>query len=545
MKVKVKLPLIIALMSTLPILLVALFSYFFVLDLSQQHYAQLIDNQSNASEKHLADFYSFQADNLHFATQLPPYQNLLLAAQSPEDERYQEALAIATELQLMAKNTNNYLDQSLLLNNDGLVLSASSEELVGQNLAHHPAFLQGRYSSGVASAVEPAENGQKIMLAKAVVDGENRQLGVMMRLINLDFLSRYIHSLEIGETGYLYVLDKEGNTLSHYYDDRVSLTPAADSDLRGLDALIETIRGGQIAQTPTSFFDYTLHGQKIQANYQYDPVSGWTVVAAIPYEEIYGSARLINLSIVLIALSVMVISLGVGLWVIRGVTKPLAYFNEKIKSIAAGNLHEPCTYTGKDEFAELCHSTNQMTQNLLLSQQALSSAAMTDTLTGLPNRKAIYATMDTLFSGEKQQAALLIDLDGFKDVNDTLGHDYGDDVLVSVAKVLQNEQRETVFPCRLGGDEFFLFVSAYQSEEEVMELAFRILHNIQRITTAKEATICISASIGVAYAEPADKNKSRLMKKADLAMYEIKKSGKSMCKAFDNHDSGIYLFTEE
>lgn len=534
-------------MSTLPILLVALFCYFFVLDLSTRHYGRLIENQSTASEKHLADFYSYQADNLMFASQLAPYQNLLLAAQqqSGEPEAYEAALATATDIQLMAKNTNSYLDQSYLLNNDGIVLSATQEETVGQSLSQHPAFMAATFTSREASAVVEEAGVKKIMLARAVTDGQGRQLGVMMRLINLDFVSRYIDNLEIGEAGYLYILDGKGDTLSHYYDDRVSLSPAPGSELRSLDGLTESIRQGAIRQRPTGSFDYTLRGERIRASYQYDPISGWTVVAAMPYSEIYGSARLINTYIVIIALSVVVLSLGVGLWAIRGVTRPLAYFNEKIKDIAAGNLQSPCTYTGRDEFAELCRSTNQMTQSLYQSQQALASAALTDPLTGLPNRKAMYNTLDALFSGQKRQAALLLDLDGFKEVNDNLGHDYGDDVLLSVAGVLHRAQGETVYPSRLGGDEFFVFLSHYHTEAEVMDLAVRILRGIQAITSAKGQPIAISASIGIAFAEEADKNKSRLMKKADLAMYAIKKSGKSDCQVFDNRNGKVELYMGE
>lgn len=282
------------------------------------------------------------------------------------------------------------------------------------------------------------------------------------------------------------------------------------------------------------FIEYKLSSNAVLSHYQYSDVTGWTVVAVIPYSEIYDNAGRINIIIVAFAIGVLVLSLLIGIMLIRSITNPLSYISGKIRSIAAGNLEEVCVYNGKDEFKELSDNVNIMTKNLSETHAKLFKSALTDALTGMANRKAIYDIMDKFFDNTKPQAAMLIDLDGFKNINDTLGHDYGDDVLRSVAKVFERFADENIFSCRLGGDEFFVFIKHYSCREEVMNIAQGILNEINAIKTAMGAPINISASIGISFVDMKDKSRERLMKKADVAMYKIKASGKSRCLAFDD-----------
>ncbi|MEG0734241.1 GGDEF domain-containing protein, partial [Anaerorhabdus sp.] len=192
-------------------------------------------------------------------------------------------------------------------------------------------------------------------------------------------------------------------------------------------------------------------------------------------------------------------------------------------------------YNGKDEFKLVCDNVNQMTDNLSHSYQRLEESAKTDILTLLPNRNAIYNVMDNLLNTQENQACILLDLDGFKYINDSLGHDYGDDVLISVAKVLRSEATETVHISRLGGDEFLLFISNYENKENVMMIAESILNKINSITTAIDKSVQVSASLGISFIDTLDNNKSQLIKKADLAMYAVKTKAKS----------GIEIYKEE
>ncbi|MEA4875683.1 GGDEF domain-containing protein [Anaerorhabdus sp.] len=178
-----------------------------------------------------------------------------------------------------------------------------------------------------------------------------------------------------------------------------------------------------------------------------------------------------------------------------------------------------------------------MTDNLSQSYQRLEESAKTDILTLLPNRNAIYSVMDNLFNTQENQACILLDLDGFKNVNDCFGHDHGDDVLISVAKVLRSEVKENVYISRLGGDEFLIFISKYESKEEVFSLANAILEKVNNISVALDKSIYISASLGIAFIDDKDENKSRLIKKADLAMYSVKSKSKSGVEVYQGNPS--------
>jgi diguanylate cyclase (GGDEF)-like protein len=135
-------------------------------------------------------------------------------------------------------------------------------------------------------------------------------------------------------------------------------------------------------------------------------------------------------------------------------------------------------------------------------------AALTDPLTGLPNRAALGAELSR--RAGTRYALLLIDLDEFKTVNDTLGHTAGDGVLVAVARILGS--LPGTFAARLGGDEFIAITDADDSER----LAYAIHAAIGR-------TVLVGASIGVAYGQPGT-SAADVLSRADTAMYQAKGS---------------------
>ncbi|MEG2329677.1 sensor domain-containing diguanylate cyclase, partial [Anaerorhabdus sp.] len=286
----------------------------------------------------------------------------------------------------------------------------------------------------------------------------------LIQKINLNYINHYIKELKIGTLGYLYVLDYNGNTLSHYYDDRVQLAPKNEDRVDNLLKLINQIKDNTLT-SESDFFDYKIHDRSIHAYYDTIPSTGWVVVSAIPYTEIYAKSSQLLFYLFTTACVIIIVSLSIGLMAVKHIINPLQYISERIKNIASGDFSQRCVYSGKDEFKSVCENVNQMTDNLSQSYQRLEESAKTDILTLLPNRNAIYSVMDNLFNTQENQACILLDLDGFKNVNDCFGHDHGDDVLISVAKVLRSEVKENVYISRLGGDEFLIFISKYESKE--------------------------------------------------------------------------------
>jgi diguanylate cyclase (GGDEF)-like protein len=147
--------------------------------------------------------------------------------------------------------------------------------------------------------------------------------------------------------------------------------------------------------------------------------------------------------------------------------------------------------------------------------------SLTDELTGLPNRRALLAATGRGLASDEPVAFMLLDLDGFKDINDSLGHEVGDQVLEHLAQRLRTGVRHDVLIGRLGGDEFAVLA---KSEDELKLLA--IAHDLRELLkeplTIGSLDVSIDASIGITVRRPGDVGGVELLRRADIAMYEAK-----------------------
>jgi len=163
-------------------------------------------------------------------------------------------------------------------------------------------------------------------------------------------------------------------------------------------------------------------------------------------------------------------------------------------------------------------------------EEQIKKLAMEDPLTGLANRRAFDEIMRRSLSrahrGGKKAALLLGDLDGLKNLNDTLGHDSGDLILQKVAERLKSGIRSGDVVCRLGGDEFSIVADAVDSTDTVEKIAGRLIEEVRKPFNIGEKTINLSMSIGLGmYPEDSD-NPEELYKRADEALYRAKNTGR-------------------
>ncbi|WP_370280234.1 putative bifunctional diguanylate cyclase/phosphodiesterase [Pontibacterium sp.] len=157
--------------------------------------------------------------------------------------------------------------------------------------------------------------------------------------------------------------------------------------------------------------------------------------------------------------------------------------------------------------------------------------AMHDPLTGLPNRRMFMENLERLMAHAQRSGQLLallfIDLDGFKLVNDSLGHHVGDRLLQSVATCLKSQLRADDLLARMGGDEFVLLVNGYDSPDQLAKIATKILHVLQHQDGQPSGRIEIGASIGIALFPENVDDGDQLIRNADMAMYRAKENGKN------------------
>jgi diguanylate cyclase (GGDEF)-like protein len=160
-------------------------------------------------------------------------------------------------------------------------------------------------------------------------------------------------------------------------------------------------------------------------------------------------------------------------------------------------------------------------------QRAHQHAATHDPLTGLGNRSLLADRAEEIFSAgqDGKIALLLIDLDGFKEVNDVLGHHVGDDLLVAVGHALPTACRDSDTVVRLGGDEFAVLIAALPGSSAAVETAKHMLEKLREPVTIGGVTVEADASIGVALAPDHGNDLDALLRCADVAMYQAKRHG--------------------
>ena len=170
-----------------------------------------------------------------------------------------------------------------------------------------------------------------------------------------------------------------------------------------------------------------------------------------------------------------------------------------------------------------------LVEKLVRSREQIRHLALHDPLTGLPNRSLmndrLRMALETGRRNSRAVAVALVDVDGFKQVNDTLGHEAGDDLLRLVASRLSSCVRASDTVARLGGDEFVLILPEIRSREAVLMVADKILAEFAIPVELEERSYFIHLSIGFSVSSPDTQDDQALLRQADMAMYSAKKSG--------------------
>jgi diguanylate cyclase (GGDEF)-like protein/PAS domain S-box-containing protein len=170
-------------------------------------------------------------------------------------------------------------------------------------------------------------------------------------------------------------------------------------------------------------------------------------------------------------------------------------------------------------------------------EEQLRHDALHDPLTGLWNRPAFAQYAEKACARAARDgstlALLFVDLDGFKQVNDTLGHSLGDEVLIEVAKRLRTCLRGSEVLARLGGDEFTVLIERVSGSRDAIDIADRIHAALTKPLDGPEAPLLLGASVGIALSEQGRLTSAELLRDADHAMYMAKRSGRSGWKLAD------------
>ena len=191
------------------------------------------------------------------------------------------------------------------------------------------------------------------------------------------------------------------------------------------------------------------------------------------------------------------------------------------RSLSYIKNHEMLPVRGSAEYSYLAEAYNKMLERSRLHQEKLSYEASHDQLTGLYNRKMYDETMQSF--AEEEISLILVDVDYFKGVNDTYGHDVGDRVLKKVAGILLENFRHEDYVCRIGGDEFAVLMR--HANEEVAQVIERKILEVRELLKIEDDLPMVTLSIGVAFGTGMDAE--GIYQRADKALYQTKRNGRN------------------
>lgn len=250
--------------------------------------------------------------------------------------------------------------------------------------------------------------------------------------------------------------------------------------------------------------------------------------------------------LLLLCVALGAIGLAAVALVQRILVQPIRILGDAAREIEAGNFSLPVPDSDrKDELGDLIRTFGRMRESVARHDRDIRRVAYSDALTGLSNRLAFRESLDSrlraLQGAGRQLALLFADIDDFKRINDTLGHEAGDDVLLQVAgridRVVKSIPGVDAMVARFGGDEFVILLHASDNEPDgevrtlANKLASSLVHELGQPLLLHGRQIFLGSSIGVAmFPDDAD-TVPGLMKNGDIAMYQAKMAGKN-CHRF-------------
>ncbi len=298
--------------------------------------------------------------------------------------------------------------------------------------------------------------------------------------------------------------------------------------------LIAQGRGGDVAAAPADIARWPAHDARLFMG----PAGGqqeWIFVQAAPEARVDWHDRPVLAWLVTVAAATLLTVGLVGQSRIRRALAPLERLTAGAQSLATGAAATRVDVQGEDEIGQLAGAFNDMAARLEERQAQLVFRAAHDDLTGLTNRFGLLQALDRLLqadAGERALAVLFIDLDSFKDVNDSHGHAVGDRILRLAAERLRGLVAEPMLASRKGGDEFVVVMPDGGTAAAARTLADRIVATLGEPFEVADASHTCGASVGIALYPQHGRDSQELLRCADIALYESKRAGRARATLF-------------
>lgn len=438
-----------------------------------------------------------------------------IVASNYADGTFLQAEAERLRLQTDSFNSVVFVDKHALV----LATSPEALALVGKTSISEGVLTALRQRRPYISAPTLSSVGNFIVfISHPVLSAEGEYLGLVggsLYLRQTSILNRLLGTHYYSDGSYLYVVTKDKQLIYHPDAKRVgeivSTNPVID----------ELTQGGSGQQRVINS-----QGTEMLAGYAVIPTTGWGVVAQRPLAAAVAPLDNLMQKVMTKTIPLAILVLLLVWWCARQIAEPLRLLAEKARS-----MHVPETEENIRAVRSWYFESQELKNAMLFGMglfkrniEKLSKDVKTDPLTGLDNRRSLEAELRYHQTNSLSFAVISIDIDHFKYVNDTYGHDVGDLVLVELARLMQESSRDSDVPCRVGGEEFLVLLPGVDTKGAV-QIAERLRQKVEAAPMPHGEAITIS--LGVASWPGDSMSIAAVLKFSDEMLYKAKRQGRN------------------
>ena len=386
---------------------------------------------------------------------------------------------------------------------------------------HFHEAMQGR--NFVSDILISRSSGKRIVVLEVPVkDNLNHPIGMVQRNFNLDVLQDFIRNYDSDEMSII-VIDRVGKTIAHSDEYSFNIQNENEDNAR-YKYVADQIKDN------SGVLKIRIDGKDVLASYSKHWSTDWIIVTIQPYSQIWEQIYFATFKSLLLGTVILILIFILAHLLSIKVTKPLVQFTSAADKIIAGNGKiDKIEIDSDDEFGQMAAAFNKIRS----ARDAYQLESEIDPLTKLYNkattenfgRMKLQTYKDTK-DNDTIMALYMIDLDHFKEVNDTYGHQFGDKVLVEFSKNLRKKFRPNDCIGRFGGDEFVVIIDNLPTSEIVIRKA-REIKQVALDLNIDGMNAGVTASIGIAIVPQDGTDYETVFQAADKALYYVKNNGRN------------------
>ena len=556
MSIKKSLHLLLIISSMIPVILVSVIAHGFLTNKLIEVNTQYLQRTAKTSINGL----DAMIDTQHTEVSLLSIQDELIDSVRQSDETgYLDPASVNALLKIRC-NHNKDCEYITLYNRRNEVIASSNPYLIGTETNSELTLNYMSATESVAVAVDGLkpfdQDGVTVYtvdIGSPIVDGVSGViLGYVISTIKASYFSDFLSSVTAGEEGFGILLDSKGNIIYH----PTTALIGTKINSNQLSQIVSNYNKGRIAESGS--FQYFYENTNQLYGYCVLPGLNWVLLVKQDTAEITSLTTIMLSLLSVVCLILLIIITFFADSLSKRYSTPIIALRDAMRTASDGNLTVQSNIKSNNELGELSKNFNKMLhiiktnyedlesmhEELLSNEEQLRSnydhiefLAYHDTLTNLPNKLAFldYVNAVLVSSSPKNiiHAVYFVDLDNFKIVNDTLGHEYGDSLLVKTAQILTSVLGTEGMLARAGGDEFLLFRDNIPSRENAVTFASRIIELFKDPMDLDGEIVYISMSIGISIYPENGLASNILIKNSDIAMYKSKDTGKNKFTLFD------------